>query len=181
MVLRAAPILFAVFALGCSANASSASYAAQVPSGTVSSYGAPATPPWMQPPGDPQTATALGFAFAQVGKRYCWGGTGPDCFDCSGLVQSAWQSAGVALPRTALAQGRALVDVPIDQVRAGDILWWPHHVGLYIGGGEMIDAYHSRAGVVRRRAAVPVRVLRVDVHAPGRFVASSSTRVRGEH
>jgi cell wall-associated NlpC family hydrolase len=107
------------------------------------------------------SAAAVYFAYGQVGKRYCWGGTGPDCFDCSGLVQAAWRSAGVKLPRTAIDQGRALADVSFGDVRPGDILWWPHHVGLYIGGGEMIDAYHSRAGVVRRRAAVPVRVLRV--------------------
>lgn len=111
---------------------------------------------------DPRSAAAIGFAEAQVGKRYCWGGTGPDCFDCSGLVQSAWRSGGVKLPRTSGAQGRALFEVPTDQVMPGDILWWPTHVGLYVGGGEMIDAYHSRAGVVRRRATQPVRVLRVD-------------------
>ena len=109
----------------------------------------------------PASATAVYFADGQVGKRDCWGGTGPDCFDCSGLVQAAWRSAGVKLPRTAIDQGRALVEVSFADARPGDILWWPHHVGIYIGGGEMIDAYHSRAGVVRRRAATPVRVLRV--------------------
>jgi cell wall-associated NlpC family hydrolase len=113
---------------------------------------------------EPSTTAVLGFAHAQVGKRYCWGGTGPDCFDCSGFVQAAWRYGGVSLPRTADAQGRVLVDVPFDQVQPGDILWWRHHVGLYIGNGEMIDAYHSRAGVVRRRAAVPQRVLRVMWH-----------------
>ena len=118
-------------------------------------------PTWPEMAGDPATARALGFAQAQVGKRYCWGGTGPDCFDCSGLVQAAWRQAGVKLPRTALAQGQVLVEVPFDQMKPGDILWWRHHVGLYIGHGEMIDAYHSRAGVVRRRVAVPQRVLRV--------------------
>ncbi len=123
----------------------------------------PATwaPVWPDIQGDPAIAAALGFAHAQVGKRYCWGGTGPDCFDCSGLVQAAWRQAGVKLPRTALAQGQALVDVPFEQMMPGDILWWPHHVGLYIGNGQMIDAYHSRAGVVRRRVTVPQRVLRV--------------------
>jgi len=112
----------------------------------------------------PQTSAVLGFAQAQVGKRYCWGGTGPDCFDCSGLVQAAWRSGGVKLPRTSDAQGRALVDVPFEQMRPGDILWWRNHVGLYIGNGEMIDAYHSRAGVVRRRVAVPQRGPRVLPH-----------------
>lgn len=123
-------------------------------------YVAP-TPP--SAPLDPRTSAVLGFAQAQVGKRYCWGGSGPRCFDCSGLVQAAWRWAGVALPRTSDAQGRVLHQVPLDDVRAGDILWWRGHVGLYVGNGEMIDAYHSGAGVVRRRAVVPERVLRVMV------------------
>jgi cell wall-associated NlpC family hydrolase len=110
---------------------------------------------------DPSALAAIRFAEAQVGKRYCWGGTGPSCFDCSGLVQAAWRWAGVKLPRTSEAQGRALAEVPLEELRPGDILWWRGHVGLYVGGGEMIDAYHSRAGVVRRPAAVPERVLRV--------------------
>ena len=138
--------------LGCSSSTTTST--ASVPPGTWA-------PIWPEMPADPAAATALGFAHAQVGKRYCWGGTGPDCFDCSGLVQAAWRTAGVKLPRTALAQGQALVEVPFEQMKPGDILWWRHHVGLYIGNGEMIDAYHSRAGVVRRRVAVPQRVLRV--------------------
>lgn len=153
MVRRAFVVVVALTTLGCSASTA--------PSGSLRIR--PAAPPavWGTHP-DPSRAV-LGFAHAQVGKRYCWGGIGPDCFDCSGLVQAAWRSGGVELPRTADAQGRMLVDVPFDQIRAGDILWWPHHVGLYVGNGEMIDAYHSRAGVVRRRVAVPQRVLRVVV------------------
>ncbi len=107
------------------------------------------------------SAKVIRFAEAQVGKRYCWGGTGPNCFDCSGLVQAAWRAGGVRLPRTSGAQGRALREVPISEVQPGDILWWPHHVGLYVGNATMIDAYHSGAGVVRRPAAMPKRVLRV--------------------
>lgn len=121
---------------------------------------------------DPRAIAAISFAQAQVGKRYCWGGRGPQCFDCSGLVQAAWRHAGISLPRTAAAQGDALPDIPVDQVRPGDILWWPTHVGLYIGGGQMIDAYHSGAGVVRRPAVRPRKVLRVDARAPAMFVAS---------
>lgn len=112
-------------------------------------------------PLEPRARTALAFAYAQVGKRYCWGGTGPSCFDCSGLVQAAWRAAGVRIPRTSAEQGRALTQVRFEEMQPGDILWWPHHVGLYAGNGEMIDAYHSRAGVVRRRLAVPRKILRV--------------------
>jgi peptidoglycan DL-endopeptidase CwlO len=101
------------------------------------------------------------FAEAQLGRRYCWGGTGPDCFDCSGLVQRAWGMAGVRLPRTSGAMGAELAGVPLDEVRAGDILWWPGHVGIYEGDGWSIEALDSKHGVVRRPAANPYRVLRV--------------------
>jgi peptidoglycan DL-endopeptidase CwlO len=147
-VLVLVPVL-AGAALGCSSSTTN----------TSSNGWAQRAWPEMSP--EPRTNAAIGFAQAQVGKRYCWGGTGPNCFDCSGLVQAAWRSGGVNLPRTSSAQGKALVEVRFDQIRPGDILWWPHHVGLYVGNGEMIDAYHSRAGVVRRRVAVPDRVLRV--------------------
>jgi cell wall-associated NlpC family hydrolase len=60
------------------------------------------------------------FAAAQIGKRYCWGGIGPECFDCSGLVQQSWRSAGVRLPRTADAIALAEPEVPIEQARTGE-------------------------------------------------------------
>ena len=112
-------------------------------------------------PAGPEAAIA--FARAQVGKRYCWGGSGPDCFDCSGLVQAAWGAGGVRLPRTAGDQERALYNLlPGEEVRPGDIYWWGHgHVALYVGDGAVIDAYHSGAGVVQRRPRRPDRVLRV--------------------
>lgn len=111
----------------------------------------------------PTTARAeavVRFASAQVGKRYCWGGNGPKCFDCSGLVARAWGSVGVRLPRTADAIASQLPEVPLSDVRAGDILWWPGHVGLYAGNGWMVDALDTPHGVVRRPAADPGRALR---------------------
>lgn len=119
-------------------------------------------PAWPEQPPDARAAAAIAFAEAQVGKRYCWGGTGPDCFDCSGLVQASWRWAGARLPRTTGEQARSLYAVPPSEIRPGDILWWSRgHVGLYVGNGAIVDAYHSGAGVVRRRAPVPERVLRV--------------------
>jgi len=101
------------------------------------------------------------FASEQVGRRYCWGGTGPYCFDCSGLVQRAWGSVGVHLPRTAGAMSSALDEVPLDHVRPGDVLWWPGHVGIYAGRGWMVDAEDTRHGVVLRRPTrEPHRALR---------------------
>jgi cell wall-associated NlpC family hydrolase len=114
------------------------------------------------PPPSTRGLQALTFAALQVGHRYCWGGTGPGCFDCSGLVQTAWRTAGIALPRTSTAMGRALVDVPLDAIRPGDILWWPGHVALYAGEGMEIEALDAHDGVVARPAATPYRALRPD-------------------
>jgi cell wall-associated NlpC family hydrolase len=113
-----------------------------------------------EPPTTRRAWAVVQFASAQVGRRYCWGGTGPECFDCSGLVQRAWGMVGVRLPRTAGAMASALSEVPLEEVRAGDVLWWPGHVGIYAGHGWMVDALDTRHGVVRRAAADPPRALR---------------------
>jgi cell wall-associated NlpC family hydrolase len=57
---------------------------------------------------------------------------------------------------------KALRDVPLGEVRPGDILWWPGHVAIYAGGGTEIEALDSRHGVLARRAADPYRALRPD-------------------
>jgi peptidoglycan DL-endopeptidase CwlO len=111
------------------------------------------------PPG-PAARAVVAFAASQLGRAYCWGGHGPSCFDCSGFVETAWAAAGVRLPRTSSAMVSELDDVPLDDVRAGDILWWPGHVGIYAGDGWAIEALDSRHGVVRRPARNPYRALR---------------------
>jgi peptidoglycan DL-endopeptidase CwlO len=113
-----------------------------------------------EPPATPIARSVLGFAEAQLGRPYCWGGTGPRCFDCSGFVQRAWGSVGVRLPRTADAIARGVPPVAVDDVRAGDILWWPGHVALYEGSGWTVEALDRRSGVIRRRAETPVRAFR---------------------
>ena len=95
-------------------------------------------------------SAAIAFARQQVGKPYLWGGTGPDAFDCSGLVMMAYQAAGVDIPRTSEAQWARGPQVPSSQVEPGDLVFFagsdgtatnPGHVGLVIGGGKMIEAY----------------------------------------
>ncbi len=111
-------------------------------------------------PPDEAGRAVVAYAAAQVGRPYCWGGTGPHCFDCSGLATMAWRRVGVRLPRTADALAAALPEVPPDEVRAGDILWWPGHVALYAGNGWAIEALNAKSGVVMRRASTPERALR---------------------
>jgi cell wall-associated NlpC family hydrolase len=91
-----------------------------------------------------EVARAIAYSRAQIGKPYQWGEEGPAAFDCSGLMQTAFKQAGVELPRTARAQYAATS--PVSVPAAGDLVFFGrsaatiHHVGLYIGGGKMIDA-----------------------------------------
>jgi cell wall-associated NlpC family hydrolase len=95
-------------------------------------------------------AAAISYAEQQIGKPYLWGGTGPDAFDCSGLMMMAYQAAGIDIPRTSEDQFSWGPSVPANQVEPGDLVFFagsdgtttdPGHVGLVIGGGKMIEAY----------------------------------------
>jgi len=95
-------------------------------------------------------ATAIAYAEQQLGKPYQWGATGPDAFDCSGLVMMAYRAAGIDLARTSQQQWATETRVPASQVEPGDLVFFagadgtptsPGHVGLVIGNGEMIEAY----------------------------------------
>lgn len=91
---------------------------------------------------------ALTYARLQYGKPYVWGGTGPDVFDCSGLVMMAYRSAGINLPRTSQEQWAA--GTRVTDPRPGDLVYFagvdgtpehPGHVGLVSAPGWMIQAY----------------------------------------
>lgn len=92
----------------------------------------------------------LAFARAQIGKPYVWGAAGPDSFDCSGLTQAAWKTAGISLPRTTWDQVGVGQKVSVDTAQPGDLVFFYDdlsHVGIYIGGGEMIHAPKPGADV----------------------------------
>jgi len=88
----------------------------------------------------------IGWAQTELGKPYVFGDEGPNAFDCSGLMQYIYAKVGVQLPRTAHEQQawatRVSTPLPGDLVFYGDPA---HHVGLYIGGGKMINAPHKNA------------------------------------
>ena len=92
-------------------------------------------------------AEAISYARAQLGKPYCYGGTGPSCYDCSGLMEQAYASAGVPIERTSEEQWATLPHVA--KPRPGDLVFFigspidapPGHVVLYIGHGKVIQAY----------------------------------------
>ncbi|MGW8885142.1 NlpC/P60 family protein [Streptomyces sp. NPDC055749] len=103
-----------------------------------------------------RAAQAVDFAYTALGKPYVWGATGPSSFDCSGLTQAAWRSAGVSLPRTTYTQINAGQRVSRSELAPGDLVFFYSgisHVGLYIGGGQMIHA---------PRPGAPVRVAPID-------------------
>jgi cell wall-associated NlpC family hydrolase len=92
-----------------------------------------------------QVLAMLRAAVSRVGMPYVWGAAGPRSFDCSGLTMMAWAAAGVYLPHLAQAQYFLTARVPLGRALPGDLIFYGtpsnvFHVGIYIGGGQMIDA-----------------------------------------
>ena len=127
-----------------------------------------ASPPNGVPPGDiappggnpgggsPEAATVIQAALSRIGSPYVWGGSGPNQFDCSGLVMWSFQQAGVSLPHSSQALAQGGQPVSRDQMQPGDLVTYysdASHVGIYIGDGMMVHA--STYGT-------PVRVAPVD-------------------
>ncbi|WP_063775173.1 transglycosylase family protein [Streptacidiphilus anmyonensis] len=100
-------------------------------------------------------ASAIAFAEAHVGDAYVYGGTGPNAWDCSGLVQAAYAQAGVNLPRTAADQASTTTIIPVSQAQPGDLLFWSndgsaggvYHVAIYVGNGRFVEAANPSSGV----------------------------------
>jgi cell wall-associated NlpC family hydrolase len=125
----------------------------------VANIGVPAQPP-LRAHGSGASATAgdvaANWAMTQVGKPYQWGAAGPFSYDCSGLTMDAWSRAGVQLGHWTGDQWDSGPHVPLDQLQRGDLIFFAtdtadpgtiHHVGIYIGSGEMVDAPYTGADV----------------------------------
>jgi cell wall-associated NlpC family hydrolase len=127
-----------------------------------------AAPPDGIPPGDvappganpegaaPEAATVIQAALSRIGSPYSWGASGPNAFDCSGLVMWSFQQAGIALPHSSQALAQGGQAVALDQMQPGDLVTYysdASHVAIYIGDGMMVNA--STYGT-------PVRVAPVD-------------------
>ncbi|SDP23432.1 C40 family peptidase [Actinacidiphila guanduensis] len=105
-----------------------------------------------------QAAGAINYAQSKLGTKYLWGGEGTAAqggrFDCSGLTQAAYRSVGITLPRVANDQWNAGPHPSRAELLPGDLVFFAydlndprsiHHVGIYVGGGYMIDAPHTGA------------------------------------
>ncbi|MGH3048857.1 MAG: C40 family peptidase, partial [Gaiellaceae bacterium] len=99
-------------------------------------------------------AAAVSYALAQLGTPYRWGGEEPGGFDCSGLVQAAYASAGIQLPRVAQQQYDATSRLPRGApLEPGDLVFFGadpahvSHVGIVINATQMVDAPHTGAVV----------------------------------
>lgn len=100
--------------------------------------------------GSGRGATALRYAIKQIGDRYVFGAAGPVYWDCSGLTMRSFAQAGVGLPHSAAYQYSFGRSIARNALQAGDLVFFGRpidHVGIYLGGGEMVDAPHAGARV----------------------------------
>lgn len=98
-------------------------------------------------------AKLVAEAKKHLGKKYVWGATGPNTFDCSGLTQYCHKKLGISIPRTSLAQSNSGKSVSKSNLQMGDLIFWKTtsakvgHVGMYVGNGQFIHAPNSRSVV----------------------------------
>lgn len=104
------------------------------------------TPP---PPGSGASG-AVQAAESRLGDWYQWGATGPNTFDCSGLVMWAYEQVGISLPHYSGSQYDDTTHIPMSDLQPGDLVFFSNpgeHVAMYVGNGEIIEAPHTGAQV----------------------------------
>jgi len=143
----------------------------------------PGSPPWEPPPLPPAQPVAamtpvaavpapdrdvgsivVNAALTRLGAPYAWAATGPDAFDCSGLVVWAFHQAGLTLPHSSQALASGGEPVALDQMQPGDVIvLFPDasHVGIYVGDGRMIHAqFEGEPVVVESLYRAPIHTVR---------------------
>lgn len=121
--------------------------------------------------------SAVAYAKSKLGSPYRWGASGPSSFDCSGLTSAAWSSAGTSIPRTANAQWHTLPRVSLAALRPGDLVAfgysssYANHIGIYAGGGLLIDTASRFGG--------GVGIGRLNTRAGGSWHALGAVRPAG--
>lgn len=125
--------------------------AAPAPTSAPVSVSVPVTPVAVTAPlPAAPSATATALAMSKLGSPYRWGATGPNAFDCSGLVSWAYKNAGITLPRTSRAMSRVGTPVAKADLRPGDLVFFykpVSHVGIYIGDGKIVHASNRKSPV----------------------------------
>jgi cell wall-associated NlpC family hydrolase len=132
------------------AQAAAAAAAAQRRWNALHSGGGGFIDPGGNPPTDSKAALAVWWAEKELGKPYSWGASGPNSFDCSGLTKWAWGHAGVSLPHYSGAQIGVGSRVSVSNLQPGDLVFFGHpihHVGMYVGHGDFIEAPYTGADV----------------------------------
>ena len=144
----------AALAAEAAAAAARAAQQSAVPAGSAASGEAVSYPD--APASSQQGNIAADWALSQIGAPYQWGGAGTYSYDCSGLTMVAWAHAGVALLHYTGDQWVEGVPVSLGSLERGDLLFYAtdnadpatiHHVGIYIGGGSMVDAPYTGVDV----------------------------------
>jgi cell wall-associated NlpC family hydrolase len=123
------------------------------PGTAVAAEPAPASSSSAAPAHSEAAQKAVDAALAQVGKAYEYGAAGPDSYDCSGLTQSSYASAGVQLPHSSRRQSEMGTPVARADLLPGDLVFFYEpvsHVGIYVGDGQMVDAGSEKTGVSQR-------------------------------